>query len=79
MSILKSKSFWINVVVIVVMIIQYVESWPNNPENWFFAEGLALAVANYILTLLQTATVAKLKLENKTLKIQMQQIMNEPK
>jgi hypothetical protein len=70
-----SKAFWINVIVVAIMVIQYVMDWPNNPMNWLFAEGIALAVLNYILNQIQQVTIKALKLENKTLKIQMKQAM----
>jgi hypothetical protein len=42
-------------------------------------EGLAVVVLNAIAGMIQSQTNAALKLENKTLKIQMQQIMNPPR
>ena len=78
-NLLKSKTLWLNVIAIILMVIQYLENWPKNPSDWLMWEGLAVVVLNAIAGMIQSQTNAALKLENKTLKIQMQQIMNEPK
>lgn len=57
----KNAGLWITVVVGLIMILQYIMNWPNNPVNWLFGEGLALAILNYILNWLQSQTVFTLK------------------
>jgi len=75
MSILKSKALWLNVIAIIIMVIQYLENWPKNPADWVIWEGLAVVVLNAIAGMVQSQTNATLKLENKTLKIQMEQAL----
>ena len=60
-----SKAFWVNAIVIAIMIDQYIQSWPQNPVSWIFWEGLILAVLNNILVWLQNQTVKNLKTQLK--------------
>ena len=56
-----SKAFWVNAIVIAIMIDQYIQSWPQNPVSWIFWEGLILAVLNNILVWLQNQTIKYLR------------------
>ena len=56
-----SKAFWVNAIVIAIMIDQYIQSWPQNPVSWIFWEGLILAVLKNILVWLQNQTIKYLR------------------
>jgi len=58
---LQSKQFWITIIVGAIMVDQFIQNWPTNPGSWIFGEGLALAVLNYILTVLQGQVLTMLK------------------
>jgi hypothetical protein len=58
---LKSKFFWLNVIAIALLVLQYAANNSMVPASWVKYESLAVVVLNAIAGMIQANAIRKLK------------------
>jgi len=62
-NLLKSKFFWLNIIALVILTVQYTMKFSMLPDSWLPLEGLVLVLLNAIAGMLQSQQLSKAKAE----------------